>query len=130
MSENTSALYHPHPDFVQQAHISGMDAYHALCEKAEKDYPGYWADLAREYISWKKPFTKSLNDTQAPFFKWFEDGLLNVSYNCLDRHLGTPTENRDAIIFESDDGKVNGATCDDENDPIENRKFRSIDVKP
>ena len=106
MSEHASTLYHPHPDFVQQAHISGMDAYHALCEKADKDYPGYWADLAREYISWEKPFTQSLNDTQAPFFKWFEDGLLNVSFNCLDRHVDKGQGDKTAIIFEADGGEV------------------------
>ncbi|NBX54856.1 MAG: acetyl-coenzyme A synthetase, partial [Betaproteobacteria bacterium] len=89
MSQQTQEprFFHPSPAFVQQAHVSGMDAYRALCAKADQDYPGYWADLAREHISWKKPFTQALNDTQAPFFKWFEDGLLNVSYNCLDRHI-------------------------------------------
>jgi len=110
MSDHAAALYQPHPDFVKQAHVSGMDAYHALCAKAEKDYPGYWADLAREYISWKKPFTQALNDSQAPFFKWFEDGLLNVSYNCLDRHIEKGLGDKTAIIFEADGGEVTRAT--------------------
>ncbi len=110
MSDHAAALYQPHPDFVKQAHVSGMDAYHALCAKAEKDYPGYWADLAREYISWKKPFSQALNDSQAPFFKWFEDGLLNVSYNCLDRHIEKGLGDKTAIIFEADGGEVTRAT--------------------
>ena len=47
MSEHATPTYHPHSEFVKNAHVSGMDAYHALCQKAEQDYPGYWADLAR-----------------------------------------------------------------------------------
>ena len=106
MSEHPTPTYHPHAEFVKNAHVSGMDAYHALCQKAEQDYPGYWADLAREYISWKKPFTQTLNDSQAPFFKWFEDGTLNASYNCLDRHIEQGQGDKTAIIFEADGGEV------------------------
>ena len=80
-------LYPPPPAAVQGAHISGMAAYQALCAEAEADYEGYWARLARELLSWKTPFTKVLNDSEAPFFKWFEDGTLNASYNCLDRQV-------------------------------------------
>ena len=90
---------------LSQARIQGMPAYQALCDEAERDYAGYWARLAREYVSWKQPFTKSLNDSEAPFFKWFEDGLLNVSYNCLDRHVEAGRGARTAIIFETDDGQ-------------------------
>jgi acetyl-CoA synthetase len=82
-----------------------MQAYQALCKAAEQDYPGFWANLARETLQWKKPFTKSLDESNAPFFKWFEDGELNVSYNCLDKHLADRAE-KTAIIFEADDGKV------------------------
>ena len=106
MSEHATPTYHPHAEFVKNAHVSGIDAYHALCQKAEQDYPGYWADLAREYISWKKPFTQTLNDSQAPFFKWFEDGTLNASYNCLDRHIEKGQGDKTAIIFEADGGEV------------------------
>ena len=69
------------------AAVNGMAAYNALCAEAERDYAGYWARLARELVSWKTPFTKVLNESEAPFFKWFEDGTLNVSYNCLDRNV-------------------------------------------
>jgi len=85
--------------------IQGMAAYDALCQEATDDYPGYWARLAREMLSWHTPFTQSLNDSEAPFFKWFEDGLLNVSYNCLDRHVNAGKGGRTAIIFETDDGQ-------------------------
>lgn len=96
-----SHLYPP----AATARIQGMDAYHALCKEAETDYAGYWARLAREFLSWKRPFTTSLNDSQAPFFKWFEDGQLNVSYNCLDRHVEAGKGDRTAIIFETDGGE-------------------------
>ena len=96
-----TTLYPPLP----QARIQGMPAYQALCAEAEADYAAYWARLAREFLSWKKPFSKSLNDAEAPFFKWFEDGLLNVSYNCLDRHVEAGRGERTALIFETDDGQ-------------------------
>ncbi len=98
-------VFPPSPAFVQQANVSGMAAYQALADAAQQDYDGYWANLARENIVWHKPFTKGLNESNAPFFKWFEDGVLNVSYNCLDKHLATQAE-KTAIIFEADDGKV------------------------
>ena len=103
-------VFSPSPATVQAARISGMEGYNALCAEAENDFEGFWGRLARENLSWKKPFTKVLDESNAPFYTWFEDGELNASYNCLDRHLGTPTENKNAIIFESDDGKVTHVT--------------------
>lgn len=88
------------------AAVNGMAAYQALCKEAEADYAGYWARLARELVTWKTPFTKTLNDSEAPFFKWFEDGTLNVSYNCLDRNVERGLGDKTAIIFEADDGAV------------------------
>jgi len=103
-------VFSPSPATVQAARISGMEGYNALCAEAENDFEGFWGRLARENLSWKKPFTKVLDESNAPFYTWFEDGEINASYNCLDRHLGTPTENKNAIIFESDDGKVTHIT--------------------
>ncbi|MFN0038046.1 MAG: acetate--CoA ligase [Burkholderiales bacterium] len=98
-------VFAPPPAFVGQANVSGMSAYQALCAEAEKDYEGFWARLAREQLLWHKPFTKTLDQSKPPFFKWFHDGELNVSYNCLDRHLRTQPD-KIAIIFEADDGTV------------------------
>ena len=103
-------VFPPSEATVKAARISGMDAYNALCAEASSDFEGFWARLARENISWKKPFTEVLDESDAPFYKWFADGELNASYNCLDRHLGTPTENKKAIIFEADDGQVTNVT--------------------
>jgi acetyl-CoA synthetase len=106
----TPALYLPSDAAVQGAHVSGMAAYDALCAEAATDYEGYWARLARELVSWKTPFTTVLDASGAPFFKWFEDGTLNVSYNCLDRNVEAGLGDKVAIIFEADDGKVTRVT--------------------
>jgi acetyl-CoA synthetase len=95
---------------VKKATISGMAAYEALCKEADQDYAGYWARLAREHVSWKEPFTKSLDDSKAPFYEWFADGKLNVSYNCLDRNIEAGLGDKVAIIFEADGGQVNKVT--------------------
>ena len=100
-----SRLFPPPADFVKQANVSGMAAYQALCDEAERDFEGFWGRLARETLLWHTPFSKVLDESTAPFFKWFYDGELNVSYNCLDRHLKTQPD-KTAIIFEADDGKV------------------------
>jgi len=102
---NESRLFPPPAAFVNSANVSGMAAYQALCDEAARDYEGFWARLARESLLWHKPFSKVLDESKAPFFKWFHDGELNVSYNCLDRHLGTQP-NKVAIIFEADDGSI------------------------
>ena len=103
-------IFLPPAEFVRDAAVSGMEAYHALCAEAERDYEGFWAGLARANLHWHKPFTKTLNESDAPFYKWFEDGQLNVSYNCLDVNLENGNADKAAIIFESDDAKVTRVT--------------------
>ncbi|MHB9103315.1 MAG: acetate--CoA ligase, partial [Sulfuricella sp.] len=98
-------IFEPSESFKALANVKGMEGYRALCEQADKDYEGFWAGLAKELLVWKKPFTKVLDESDAPFYKWFDDGEMNVSYNCLDKHLATQP-NKIAIIFEADDGKV------------------------
>jgi len=102
-------LFPPSPEFVKQANVSGAAAYQALCDEAARDFEGFWGRLAKEHVLWNKPFTKVLDESNAPFFKWFHDGELNASYNCLDRHLKTQGD-KTAIIFEADDGKVTRVT--------------------
>ena len=77
-------IFPPAADVVKNATISGMAAYEALCQEAERDFTGFWARLAREHLQWHKPFTQVLDESKAPFYKWFADGQLNASYNCLD----------------------------------------------
>jgi acetyl-CoA synthetase len=112
VTEGATALpvYQPSESFVQNAAVAGMAAYESLCKEAETDYEGYWARHARDLISWKTPFSKVLNEDNAPFFKWFEDGTLNASYNCLDRNVERGLGNKTAIIFEADGGEVTQIT--------------------
>jgi acetyl-CoA synthetase len=119
MSDSSSAIestlvenrvFEPSAAVQQAARVSGMEAYNALCQEAEQDFEGFWAKRAQEYLTWHKPFTKVLDESNKPFYKWFEDGELNASFNCLDRHMGTPTENKTAIIFEADGGEVTKVT--------------------
>lgn len=103
-------MYYPPEELVKNAAVSGMDHYKRLVAEAEKDYEGYWANHARTLLDWKKPFTQVLDESNAPFYKWFADGVLNASYNCLDRHVAAGLGDKVAIIFEADDGKVTKVT--------------------
>ncbi|MBN3786933.1 acetate--CoA ligase [Burkholderia sp. Ac-20353] len=103
--------HHAHPDtlparLAATANVAGMDAYRALAAEAERDYEGFWARRARAMLDWHKPFTRTLDDSDAPFYRWFDDGELNASHNCLDRHVARVQGERAAIVFESDDGAV------------------------
>ena len=102
-------IFNPSDEIIKNARVSGMKSYDTLVNKFKIDYQGAWAELAKELLIWDKPFTKVLNDKDAPFCKWFEDGKINASYNCLDRHI-TNQPNKTAIIFEADDGKVTSIT--------------------
>jgi len=108
MQENR--VFNPPADFVKGAAVPGMEAYKKLCAEAERDYDGFWARLAKENLYWKKPFTKVLDESTAPFYKWFEDGTTNASYNCLDRQVENGLGKKNAIIFEADDGSVINVT--------------------
>ena len=99
-------IIQPPAEFVKQANVAGMAAYQALVKHADEDYEGFWAAQARRLLHWQQPFTKTLDTSKAPFFTWFEDGLLNASYNCLDRNIERGLGDKTAIIFEADDGKV------------------------
>jgi acetyl-CoA synthetase len=104
-----SRAFPPPEAFAKHANIPGMAAYKAMCAEAERDLEGFWAKHARNELLWSKPFTRTLDESNAPFFRWFDDGELNASYNCLDRHLGTQPD-KVAIVFEADDGKVTRVT--------------------
>src|SRR3954464_1583964 len=102
-------VFPPSPAFIKQANVAGMEAYRKMVAEAERDFEGFWARLARETLAWSKPFTKVLDESKAPFFRWFYDGELNASYNCPARPLNTQGD-KTAIIFEADDGKVTKIT--------------------
>lgn len=112
MSTIETSPHVPAQDIPLAGHavIESMAAYRALVAEAAQDHEAFWARLAREHLSWRRPFTQILDDKNAPFYKWFEDGELNASYNCLDRNLASGNANKTAIIFESDDGRVSTVT--------------------
>ncbi len=103
LHENRS--FPPHPSFEARANVSGAAHHQALHEQAATDLDGFWGDLARRHIGWHTPFTRVLDESDAPFYRWFDDGTLNVSWNCIDRHLAEHAD-RTALIFEADDGAV------------------------
>ena len=109
-NETTQKFYYPSEEVVKNAAVSGMEAYKALCAEAEQDYEGFWGKRAKELIDWQTPFTQVLDESNAPFFKWFADGKLNVSYNCLDRQVNKGLGDKVALIFEGDKGDVSKVT--------------------
>ncbi len=96
--------FSPSAEFVSHTAVDAAK-FAALNQEANDDLDAFWSGRARELLSWQTPFTQGLDNSNAPFFKWFEDGKLNVSYNCLDRHLEMHPD-KIALIAESDDGKV------------------------
>jgi acetyl-CoA synthetase len=101
-------VFPPPPAFAAQAHVKSLAEYEQLYKRSMEDPEGFWADVARQ-LHWFKPFTKVL-DWQPPFARWFEDGQLNVSYNCLDRHLGTWRRNKVALKWEGEPGETRSLT--------------------
>ncbi len=112
-AKTESRVFYPPAAFVANAAIPSMEAYDALCKEAEQDYEGFWARLARENLHWHKDFNTVLDESTAPLYKWFEDGLLNVSYNCLDVNLQKGNGDKVALIFEADGGEVTKVTYKD-----------------
>ncbi len=96
--------FHPPAQFTARARLKPADL-ESLRRHAESDYTGFWAQLARQEIVWHKPFTVTLEEADAPNFRWFSDGQLNVSYNCLDVHLAE-RGHKPAILFEGEPGDV------------------------
>ena len=101
---NEQRLFPPPRKFTEAARIKAADLA-ALQRRADADPVGYWADLARAEIAWRKLFTQTLDESAAPNYRWFADGELNVSWNCLDVHLAEHGH-RTAIIFEGEPGDV------------------------
>jgi acetyl-CoA synthetase len=100
----TDQTYPPAADIVKNAHID-IATYEKMYEASVSDPDTFWGDEARKRLDWIEPFTK-VKDTNFTLgevsIKWFEDGVLNVAHNCIDRHLATRGD-QTAIIFEPDD---------------------------
>ena len=96
-------LFPPSAEFSQKAHIKSLDEYQQLYDKAKADPQKFWADLAETELHWFQKWDTVL-DWQPPFAKWFVGGKINISYNCLDRHLTTWRRNKAALIWEGEPG--------------------------
>jgi len=96
-------VFKPNKEFAKNARIKNMCEYQALQDAATEDYEGFWGSYAKEKLEWIEPFTNVLDESNFPFVKWFEGGKLNVSAQCIDRHLSS-RKNKAAIIFEGDRG--------------------------
>jgi len=94
----------PAPEFTARARIKPHDL-ESLRKRAAEDHVGFWADLASQELSWQRPFTVALDETRAPNYRWFTDGRLNASVNCLDVHLNE-RGHKTAVIFEGEPGDV------------------------
>ena len=97
-------IFEPSDEFKAQARVQGLESYRRLCAEAESDPDKFWGGIASE-LHWFRPWDKVL-DWEPPFAKWFSGGEINLSYNCLDRHLSGPRKNKAALIWESEPGEV------------------------
>ena len=102
-------IFYPSKQSSKNSRVMSLAQYQQLCESYKSDYEGTWGKLAKDLLIWDEPFTKILDDSTPPFYRWFDDGKLNASFNCLDRHIDSQP-NKTAIIFEADDGNVTKVT--------------------
>ena len=103
-----SRMFNPPKEFAERAHIKSLAEYERICSEAAADPEGFWAEQAHD-IHWFRKWDKVL-DWKEPFAKWFVGGKLNISYNCLDRHLASWRKNKAAIIWEGEPGEVRTLT--------------------
>lgn len=96
-------IFQPDRAFAREARVKNICEYKELRLQAEEDYIGFWDKLAKEKIDWNEPYTQVLDESNAPFYKWFVNGKLNVTYQCLGRHLKV-RKNKAALIWEAEDG--------------------------
>src|SRR5215217_3856285 len=101
--------FEPPEDFVKEALVTDL----SLHEEAENDYAGWWLRQATELLDWVEEPTKALDDSNPPFFKWFADGKLNISYNCLDRHVEAGNGDRVAFHGRGEEGEERDVTYAD-----------------
>ncbi|HEV2211550.1 MAG TPA: acetate--CoA ligase [Verrucomicrobiae bacterium] len=94
-------VFRPAAEFARRAHIKSLAQYRKLYDESVRKPEQFWSRQARAELVWFKPWKKTL-EWKEPFARWFAGGQINVSYNCLDRHLGTPTANQAALIWEGE----------------------------
>ena len=100
------ATFPPPADFAKHAQVTDP----AIYERAAADAPGWWAEQARARVDWQTPFSEVLDDSNPPFYRWFADGALNASYNCLDRHVNAGHGDRVAFHWHGEQGETRSLT--------------------
>lgn len=98
-------VYHPSPEFSNQAHIASMDDYREMYDESIQNNEAFWAKHAKEQLRWLKPFTRTL-EWNSPHAKWFSGGQLNACDNCVDQHLESATGDKVALIWEGEPDSV------------------------
>ena len=117
----TGDVYYPAPEVVANAHIKDYEKVHA---EALADLPGFWGKIAAENFEWYQPWETVLDDSNAPFYKWFVGAKVNIIHNALDRHMHTAVRNKAALIFEGEKGDTRVYTYQQLN--YEVSKFASV----
>ena len=97
-------IFPPSKEFSSQARISNNKDLISIKEKAKSDPNGFWDSLAKSELDWFQSYETVLDKTNAPFFKWFKEGKINISYNCLDRHIKNGIGEKTALIWEGEPG--------------------------
>ncbi len=104
LKDTKGVVIDPNPDFVMRANLTPGE-YERLTRWAQEDFEGFWDHFAKKEIDWFKPYSRVINEENAPFYRFFEDGVLNMCYNCVDRHVTTRKKNRAAILWENERGE-------------------------
>jgi len=102
-------LFPPPEKLSRHAHVNSLEAYQKLYEQAKADPQKFWGELAEQELDWFQTWDKVL-DWQPPFAQWFVNGKINITYNCLDRHLTTSRKNKTALIWEGEPGDARTLT--------------------
>lgn len=105
-------LFPPNPALKKQAYIGSLEQYARLAQGATDNPETFWTQLANDYIDWFTPYTSVLDESKAPFYRWFDGGMLNASYLCVDRHLEKRGE-QTALIWEAESGETRSYTYKD-----------------
>lgn len=114
-------VFYPAPEIIENAHIPDYEAVYA---EAAKDPSAFWGKVAAENYEWYQPWEKVLDDSNAPFYKWFTGAKVNIIHNALDRHMRTATRNKAALIFEGEPGDTRVYTYQQLNHEVS--KFASV----
>ncbi|NBX01742.1 acetyl-coenzyme A synthetase, partial [bacterium] len=116
---DSEQVFPPSAEFVAKARVKGMDGYQKLYRRSIDDPEGFWGDEAKE-LTWFEPWTKVIDESKKPFFRWFVDGKTNIAYNCLDAQIAKGLGDKVAIVFEGE------PTTNGEADEIRRITYREL----